>query len=251
MMKGLFNYETAFRTYIRLLLDDFSRDNIQHAEIRPNFMKTNQLRTDDGTHTIDNIGMMEIIVSITSEFLASNPKSRFCSLKVIYCTPRIFAPELVAHALDECIAFAQRWPAYIAGFDLVGEESAGRTLQSLAPQLLAFRARCATLALDIPLLLHCGESANAGSAADGNVLDALLLGARRIGHGFALPRHPYVVENIKSRGVCVELCPISNEVLGLTDRVAGHAMYSLLANNVHCTVSADNGTLFRYVLLKV
>jgi adenosine deaminase CECR1 len=68
-----------------------------------------------------------------------------------------------------------------------------------------------------------------------------------VGHGFALARRPYVMEQIKRRGVCVELCPISNEVLGLTPRVGGHAMYGLLASDVHCTVSSDNGTFFRQV----
>lgn len=49
---------------------------------------------------------------------------------------------------------------------------------------------------------------------------------------------------MRARGVCVELCPISNEVLGLTPRVGGHAMYELLARGVHCAVSSDNGALF-------
>ena len=247
MMKGLFNYETAFRTYINLLLADFARDNIQYAEIRPNFMKTNQLLTDDGTHTIDNAGIMTIITSATAAFHAANPHSPFRGLKVIYCTPRIFTTELVAHALDECLAFKLRWPDSIAGFDLVGEEATGHPLVYFVPQLLAFRARCDALGLDLPFLFHCGETADAGSASAANLLDALLLGARRIGHGFALPRHPYVLQHMKARAVCVELCPVSNEVLGLTQRVAGHAMYDLLANNVHCTVSSDNGTLFKYI----
>lgn len=77
-------------------------------------------------------------------------------------------------------------------------------------------------------------------------MDALLLGSKRIGHGFALPRHPYIMDEMKRRNVCVEVCPISNEILGLTPRISGHTMYSLLANNVPCTINADNGTLFRY-----
>jgi adenosine deaminase CECR1 len=55
------------------------------------------------------------------------------------------------------------------------------------------------------------------------------------------------MDEMKKRGVCVEICPISNEILGLTPRVSGHAVYNLLANNVACTISADNGTLFRLV----
>ncbi|RSL77922.1 hypothetical protein CEP52_017676 [Fusarium oligoseptatum] len=87
-----------------------------------------------------------------------------------------------------------------------------------------------------------------GTDTDGNLVDALLLKSKRIGHGFALVKHPYIMQLMKERGVCLELCPISNEVLGLTPRVSGHAMYQLLANNVHCTVSSDNGTLFRSTL---
>ena len=52
------------------------------------------------------------------------------------------------------------------------------------------------------------------------------------------------MEQMKKQNVCVELCPISNEVLGLTPRVGGHAMYGMLANNMHCTVSTDNGSFF-------
>lgn len=136
----------------------------------------------------------------------------------------------------------------VTGFDLVGEESAGFPLKEFVPELLQFRRDCAAAGVEVPLLLHCGETLDLGTDTDGNLVDALLLGAPRIGHGFALARHPYVMQMAKARGVCVELCPISNEVLGLTPRVGGHTMYELLANNVHCTVSSDNGTMFRWVL---
>lgn len=126
----------------------------------------------------------------------------------------------------------------------MGEEVKGRPLKDFAGELLDFGAKCAAAGVEIPLLLHCGETLEVGTATDANVVDALLLGARRIGHGFALARHPHVLQQMKARGVCVELCPISNEVLGLTPRVGGHAMYALLADNVHCTVNSDNGAMF-------
>lgn len=100
--------------------------------------------------------------------------------------------------------------------------------------------------MDIPLLLHCGETLDTGAGtAEDNLLDALLLGARRVGHGFALARRPYLREQMKRAGVCLEVCPVSNEVLGLTPRAGGHAVYSLLAHDVPCTVNSDNGTLFK------
>jgi adenosine deaminase CECR1 len=247
MMKGLFNYETAYRRYTRLCLEDFVKDNIQYAEIRPNFMTSNQLYYDDGTGPIDNWGIMKIIIAEVEKFQADmRQQGRFFGgLKVIYCTPRSFKPSDVKTALAECIEFKKTWPQWIAGFDLVGEEAKGRPIKDFITELLEFRAACDAQGLDIPFLFHCGETLDMGSDTDGNVLDALLLNSRRIGHGFALVKHPYVMQRMKARNICLEICPISNEILGLTPRVSGHAMYQLLANKVHCTVNSDNGTLFR------
>jgi adenosine deaminase CECR1 len=137
----------------------------------------------------------------------------------------------------------------------VGEEGKGKPLKDFVPHLLQFQRDCDEAnclhngdlgyEIKIPFLFHCGETLEMGTDTDGNLLDALLLKSKRIGHGFALARHPYIMERMKQQGVCLELCPISNEILGLTPRVAGHAMYNLLANNVHCTVNSDNGTLFK------
>lgn len=124
----------------------------------------------------------------------------------------------------------------------------GRPLRTFVPEFIWFREQCKKEGLDIPFLFHCGETLEMGDETDENLFDALLLNSRRIGHGFALARHPYVMEQMKKQNICLEVCPISNEVLGLTPRMNGHSMYNLLANNVHCTVSSDNGTLFRSTL---
>lgn len=113
MMKGLFNYERAYKEYTRKCLQEFVDDNIQYAEIRPNFMKANQLWTDDGEKLIDNQGIMRIIIDACEDFRCSNPD--FGGLKIIYCTPRSSTRDEVAASLHECLDFKRRWPAWIAG----------------------------------------------------------------------------------------------------------------------------------------
>ncbi|OIW25037.1 Metallo-dependent hydrolase [Coniochaeta ligniaria NRRL 30616] len=250
MMKGLFNYETAFREYTRRCLQEFVDDNIQYAEIRPNFMKDNNLWKDDGSETISNSGIMDIIIQECNQFQEKIKKGTnpyFAGIKVIYCTPRSFRPKQVQESLEECLKFKkdERYSKWIAGFDLVGEESKGEPIRTFLEELVAFKKDCKAAGVEIPFLFHCGETLDIGNDTDGNLYDALLLKAKRIGHGFALARHPYLMEQVKKHNVCLELCPISNEILGLTPRVNGHAMYNLLANNVHCTVNTDNGTLFK------
>lgn len=124
MMKGLFNYEKAFRAYTRKCLEEFVKENVQYAEIRPNFMKSNQVIRDDGSEGFNNFGLMEIIIEeyenfmkdigdmdengqiIENRYLDSQGKPVYpdggdiprgnghtpslSGMKVIYCTPRSF-----------------------------------------------------------------------------------------------------------------------------------------------------------------
>ncbi|KAJ4293849.1 hypothetical protein N0V88_005363 [Collariella sp. IMI 366227] len=202
MMKGLFNYETAYKRYTRQCLEEFVDDNIQYAEIRPNFMSSNQVWKDDGSSRIDNVGIMNLIIGEYEAFQKEHQREVLKGLKVIYCTPRSFDPKQIGEALYQCFQFKkdERFSSYIAGFDLVGEESKGKPLIEFRQQFLQFKALCKAGRVEIPLLLHCGETLDIGTSTDGNLFDALLIGAKRIGHGFALPRHPYVMEKMKERG---------------------------------------------------
>jgi adenosine deaminase CECR1 len=117
MMKGLFAYESAFRNYTRECIKDFVKDNIQYAEIRPNFMSTNSLKTDDGRGSIGNEGIMKII---DEELKATMDQLRrrgeyFGGMKVIYCTPRSFVKEQIEIALDECIDLKKKYKDLLCG----------------------------------------------------------------------------------------------------------------------------------------
>ncbi|KAI1420344.1 hypothetical protein F5Y12DRAFT_719663 [Xylaria sp. FL1777] len=261
MMKGLFNYETAFRQYTGKCFEGFVEDNVQYAEIRPNFMQTNQILNDSAETKIDNFGTMKCIIEEYEKFMKhigdmsadgqiiDNPQHRptFSGIKVIYCTPRSFSREAVKKALDECIEMKKKWPEYIAGFDLVGEEAFEmlHPLRFFEQEFRDFQTRCEEEKLEIPFLFHCGETPD---DLEGNLETALDLDSKRIGHGYALPTKPDVLRAMRSKNICVETCPISNMILGLAKCMDEHSVYRLLEENMHCAISSDNGTLFNSTL---
>ncbi|KAI0009154.1 Metallo-dependent hydrolase [Xylariaceae sp. FL0662B] len=286
MMKGLFNYERAFKAYTRKCLEEFVMDNVQYAEVRPNFMNTNQLIPDDGRDMkVTDEGMLEIIIEVYKQFMKDigdmnadgqiienikvdsegNPiydkhtglpipsgnghKPSFGGLKIIFCVPRSFSKQLVADAMDRCLKIKKKeeYRDYIAGFDLIGPEAYEREhpLSYFKEEFEKFQRDCERENVEIPFLFHCGETPD---DLEGNLEYALKFKSKRIGHGYALPTKPKIMNQMKANNVCVEACPISNMVLGLTGRMDEHRMYDLLAHGVHCTVNSDNGTLFRSTL---
>lgn len=116
-MKGLFAYESAYKNYTRACIRDFVEDNIQYAEIRPNFMATNTLKSDDGKYNIDNDGIMTIIrdeLARTMDELAVEEKY-FGGMKVIYCTPRSFNNKAVENSLEDCIFLKKKYGDLMCG----------------------------------------------------------------------------------------------------------------------------------------
>ena len=90
---------------------------------------------------------------------------------------------------------------------------------------------------DLQIFLHAGESA---SRKNSNLYDAVLLNTKRIGHGFHLIDHPYLIEKVKERGICVEVCPVSNLILGYCFDLRWHPARSFLQRGVPMWINSDD-----------
>jgi len=96
---------------------------------------------------------------------------------------------------------------------------------------------------EFPLYLHCGESNDKNHK---QLYDAILLGTKRIGHGFHLAFHPELMKIVKEKGICIECCPVSNFVLGYTLDLRCHPTRSFLHQGLPVTISPDDPGFMGY-----
>lgn len=86
---------------------------------------------------------------------------------------------------------------------------------------------------------HAGEL-----AGPEEVRSALDLGVDRIQHGVRAAEDPRVVAELAASGVCLDVCPSSNVILGVYPTLAEHPLPTLLDAGVRCSIGADDPLLF-------
>ena len=146
-------------------------------------------------------------LEVTSQF-ESDHIHDYCGTAVIIAQSRKASPSVVDTHLRLAAELQSHHPEFFIGFDLVGQEDLGRPLVEFAPQLLQARAASP----DLKFFFHAGETDWHDSEADLNIIDAILLNATRIGHGYSITRHPEALKMIKKNDIAIEVCPISNQV---------------------------------------
>jgi adenosine deaminase len=133
---------------------------------------------------------------------------------------------------------ALRWRNHgVVAFDLAGAE------RGHPP---GDHARALRLVRDagLPLTLHAGEA-----DAAPRVLEAVRLGAARIGHGVrladALATDPALVDAVRDAGVHLEVCPTSNVHTGAARSVAEHPITALWRAGLSLSWQTDNRLMSR------
>lgn len=184
--------------------------------------------------------MFKVITEEVDKFKSSPEGARFWGITTIWTAHRNSPTKSLIFDMDNCITTKISYPNLIAGFDVVGPEDLGRPLSDLLPELFWFRKQCTEEGVNIPFFFHAGETLGDGSETDKNLFDAILLGTRRIGHGYSLYKHPLLIDMVKEKRILIESCPISNEVLRLCGSISAHTLPSLLARGVTCALSNDD-----------
>jgi adenosine deaminase len=158
---------------------------------------------------------------------------------LIVCAMRHLGADQTLRAARLALAYRAHG---VIGFDLAGPER-GHPPADHASALLFARDG------GLPLTLHAGEADEAE-----RVIEALRLGATRIGHGIRLadaidetPRRALIDEALE-RGAHLEICPTSNVHTGAAPSIAEHPIVALWRCGVSVGVNTDNRLMSRITL---
>jgi len=245
--RGLFGYEPVYREYLREVFEGCVKDGISYVELRVNFYSRTMIRAggvDDFSHREWILALRKVLADFKKDLEKKGRGGDFVGARVIYTTLRDISVEDMGWYLEDCLQLKKEFPEEIAGFDMVGQEDQGEPLLFFAEQLVRFQERVAQEGLYLPFILHAGETLGDGDSTDTNVIDAIVLGTKRIGHGFSIAKHPFLMKMCREKDILIEVCPVSNEILRLTSSMPMHPLPAMLNSGVPVALCCDDPAMF-------
>lgn len=231
-VESLVLYKPLFKEYFYQALLELYEDNVKYLEFRGTLPSMYDL---NGTE-YGPIEVAALHIEALNEFLEDYPD--FVGAKLIYAPYRRATNDTVANYIKTAVELKAKFPDFIAGFDLVGQEDKGEPLASFIGEIQKAPE-------DLNFFFHAGETNWQGASTDFNLVDAVLLGTKRIGHGYALTKHPKVLEVIKDKDIAIEVCPISNQVLKLVADIRNHPAVTLIAEGYPVVISYDDPSFWQ------
>lgn len=126
----------------------------------------------------------------------------------------------------------------VCGADLAGAEA----MYPMSEFMELFQK---TKKLGIPFTLHAGECGNAQ-----NIKDSIDAGALRIGHGIAMRGDHALQQELKEKGIGIEMCPISNLQTKAVQSEAEYPLKEFLKEGLKVSINTDNRTVSNTTLTK-
>lgn len=227
----MLTYKPVWEDYFYEALRQFREDGILYTEFRSTLPELYDLNG----NTYDSVECAKIYKTVNDKFVRDHPDS--LGSRLIYAPLRSVMPTDVFKLVNTAKEVKIQVGDYLAGFDLVGQEDKGKPLKEFTAELLEVPE-------DMQVFYHAGETNWFGTATDYNLIDAVLFGAKRLGHAFALLKHPEVSKIVKEKEIAVEVNPISNQVLKLVEDMRNHPGSVMLANDFPVVISSDDPGLW-------
>lgn len=126
-------------------------------------------------------------------------------------------------------------PDLIVGLDLAGNEDI-RVSDALAYEFVR-----AKIEFDFKVTIHAGETGNFENIA----IAVNHFKADRIGHGTAAIKSKVILDLLREKDICVEVCPISNRLTNAVGESESHPVIEFINNEVPFVICSDNPSIHR------
>jgi aminodeoxyfutalosine deaminase len=147
-------------------------------------------------------------------------------------------PDIYRGATDEQAEHVVRYSARYRDRSVVGVGLGGLEADFPPEPYARFFAQAKAEGLgSVP---HAGEVA--GPESIRGALEALH--ADRLRHGIRAVEDPALVQELRERGVVLDVCPVSNVRTGAVPSLEDHPLKQLAASGVRCTVNTDDPAMF-------
>ncbi|UZR93632.1 hypothetical protein [Chondrinema litorale] len=240
---GFYSYKPMFKKFYRQGIQNMIDDGVHHLELRV-IPKAHLYDLTGKEAKGDLVKEEEVLIfwkELEEEFKEENPNF---SIKLIYTSLRFFNEASVLKEIDKAYQLRKKYPELISGFDLVAEEDAGNTTLFFLNNWVQMEEMEKKYGIDLPLYLHDGES---DWPDNKNLYDAVILSSKRIGHGFNLFRFPTLQKMIKEQQVCIEVNPLSNQILDYLRDLRIHPAVYYMNQGIQISISPDDPGVFDYV----
>lgn len=233
---GLQSYEAVYSEWNKRELMVIADENVQLLELR-SFLGGPTGYDQQGKGPDTAIYMYQNFVNQIRD------KHRDFQVRLIFTRMKqTGGPELTA-SLQEALRLREKYPKWIAGFDLVGEEDALPDLSTCVEQFISIEKEARKRGVSLPYYFHAGES---NWTNNSDIVDALMLRSKRIGHGLALIKHPRLMERVRDRRIAIEVCPVSNQVLGYVSDLRNHPAINWIRSGLPVTLNPDDPGMMGY-----
>jgi adenosine deaminase CECR1 len=236
---GFYRYEPMFKKFFINAIKNVLEEGVFHLELRV-VPRAGLYNLEEEKAENNEEKTILLWKEIETKIREQNP---VFSIKIIYTFLRFFDKETVLKEIEKAFELRSKYPEIVKGFDLVAEEDAGNSTLFFLDNWLQMEALEKKYNTDLPLFLHDGES---NWVDNDNLYDALILESKRVGHGFNLFRFPVLQEMVKEKDICIEVNPLSNQILDYINDLRIHPAVYYMNNGIQITISPDDPGVFDY-----
>jgi adenosine deaminase-related growth factor len=211
--------------YLKACLDKSLEENVQLIEFRrPNFDGLYYFDKEGNRVTLPINDEIDRLLQFKKDYISKNPK--FIDFNYIIFGVRVRPKEDILNDLKLAISIQKQYPSFIRGYDLVAEEDQGHSLLFHANALISGFNYSYTSSNDsFGFYFHNAETnwptdmmppqLGDDTSTSNNVYDAIVFNTHRIGHGLGYIKHPNLYPYLRERNIAIEVCPASNQILGM------------------------------------